>query len=223
MKRLMFTMGMMVMRAADAVADATGGAPTPVKPTEKVYSSEKLTKIRADKTAKLAEIRAELDEDKAFELNTQLFDLKNAERTEIAGLKAAENAAEIEAKRSAKIAELSTLVSLGVTLAAVNADKKATDEDKASAKLAFDTAFDGISNQLFGAVPKAAGTPKAGGGTKSGAQKADIVEWYKAHRAAGMDHTAALKAVSDVNGVARGSAWGPVNEYRISIGEKQSD
>lgn len=206
----------------DAATAAKGGAAasTVAAVTAKVYTSEKMTSIQAAKKAKLAEVRAEVDEDKAFELNTELFKLGQDERAEIAHLKAEDNKAEMEAKRAEKVKQLTTLVDLGGKLAAINADKKASDEDKASAKLAYDTLFDAISNQLLGSAPRVVSAPKAGGGEKSGAQKEQIVEWYKAHRAAGLDHTAALKAVTDINGVARGSAWGPVDSYRISIGEK---
>lgn len=201
-------------------AKSSEAASTVAALTAKVYTSAKLTEIKAAKKAKLAEVQKETDEDKAFELNTELFKLGQDERAEIAHLKAEDNKAEMEAKRAEKVKQLTTLVDLGSKLAVINADKKSTDEDKASAKLAYDTLFDAISNQLLGSAPRAAAVPKAGGGEKTGAQKEQIVEWYKAHRSAGLDHTAALKAVTDQNGVARGSAWGPVDAYRISIGEK---
>lgn len=185
----------------------------------KVYTSEKITALKAAKKAKLAEIMKETDEDKQFELNTELFKLGQDERAEIASLKAAEAAAENESKKAAKVKQLADLISMGAANTALQADKKATDEDKAASKLAFDTAFDAIANQLLGSVAKVA-TAKTSGGKTEGAQKEQIVAWYQAHRAAGLDHTAALKAVTDQNGVARGSAWGPVDAYRKSIGEK---
>lgn len=207
----------------DAAVDAAkgGAAATQVAAiTAKVYDSSELQKIKADKTAKLKELQAETDEDKAFELNTELFNLKQAERAEVAKLKAADVAAEIEAKKAATVANLTALIAMGSANDKVQAGK-GSDEDKAASKLAFDTAFDAIANKLLGSVPKVATiSAKATGGGNTGAQKEQIVEWYKAHRAAGLDHTAALKAVTDVNGVARGSAWGPVDAYRISIGEK---
>lgn len=212
MKRLLFTIGYAWFMLSPDADDS--GAPAP-----KQYTSEKLTEIRAAKKAKLAEMKAEMDEDKAFELNTQLFKLGADERAEIASLKAAELNAENEAKRAAKVKQLADLIAMGAANDAVQADKKATDETKAASKLAYDAAFDAIANQLLGSVAKVS-APKADGKEGNGAQKEQIVEWYKAHRASGKDHTAALKAVTDENGVARGSAWGPVDAYRKSIGEK---
>lgn len=209
------------MDAAVAATETAAAASTTAAVTTKVYNSEKLTEIRAAKKAKLAEMKAEMDEDKAFELNTQLFKLGADERAEIASLKAAELNAENEAKRALKVKQLSDLVTMGADNAALQADKKATDEAKAASKLAYDAAFDAIANQLLGSVAKAPLSHKSvDGKTEGGAQKEQIVEWYKAHRAAGKDHTAALKSVTEENSVARGSAWGPVDAYRKSIGEK---
>lgn len=186
----------------------------------KVYTSEKLTELSAKRAELLTAIRNEQDEDKAFELNQELFGIGQQIKAENARLKAEDLKAEIEAKRAAKISELSKLVQLGITNDKVAADKKATDEDKAAAKLAYDTQFDVIANQILGSVPKAPAAAKKSGEPKAGAQKAQIVEWYKGYRAEGHDHTTSMKMVIESNGVSRGSAWGPIDEYRKSIGEK---
>lgn len=189
-------------------------------PVTKVYNSDKLTELSAKRAELLAQIRNEQDEDKAFELNQELFGIGQQMKAETARLKAEDLKAEIEAKRAAKIAELTKLVELGIVNDKVAADKKATDEGKAAAKLAYDTQFDVIANQILGSVHKAHATAKKSGEPKSGAQKAQIVEWYKGYRAEGNDHTTSIKMVIESNGVSRGSAWGPIDEYRKSIGEK---
>lgn len=193
---------------------------TPVAEVVKVYTSEKLTEIKSAQSAKLAALRSEENEEVAFELNTELFKLKQDERAELARLKAEDLKAEIEAKRAAKVAELTKLVDLAIANDKVASDKKATAEDKDAAKLAFDAQFDAIANQILGSVPKVATAAKVSGEGKAGAQKGQIVELYKGYRSSGMAHTEAMKAVIEQNGVSRGSAWGPIDAYRKETGDK---
>lgn len=192
--------------------DAAGPAP-------KVYDSPELQKVRAAIKEKLAAVRAETDDEKSFALNEELFNLRKEERGELAKLKAAEAQAELDARRSERVKLLDDLLAMHIANTSMQADKKASTEDKAASQSAFDAAREVVANELLAkyAKPVSAGTGVKTGATSAKAEQ--IVEWYKGFRASGNDHTAALKAVTDTHGVPKGSAWGPVNKYRISIGE----
>lgn len=196
---------------------------TPVAaPVVKVYTSEKLTELTGKRAELLTAIRNEQDEDKAFELNQELFGIGQQIKAENARLKAEDMKAEIEAKRAAKVAELSKLVELGIANDKVAADKKATDEDKAAAKLAYDTQFDVIANQILGSVPKAPTAAKVaggGGGTAKAGTSTEIVEKHQANIAAGMSATDSKKALVDA-GFARGTVGAAILAWERASGQK---
>lgn len=181
---------------------------TTTAPVVKVYSSDKLTELSAKRAELLAQIRNEQDEDKAFELNQELFGIGQQMKAETARLKAEEAKAEIEAKRAAKIANLTKLVELGIANDKVAADKKATEEDKAAAKLAYDTQFDVIANQILGSIPKAPAAAKSTGAPVKGTS-AEIVEKHQANLAAGMNATESKKALVE-QGFSRGTVGAAV-------------
>lgn len=187
-------------------------------PVVKVYSSEKLTELTAKRAELLAQIRNEQDEDKAFELNQELFGIGQQMKAETARLKAEEAKAEIEAKRTAKIAELTKLVDLAIANDKVASDKKATEEDKAAAKLSFDEQFNVIANQILGSVPKAPSAPKTEGTAKSGTS-AEIVEKHQANLAAGMNATDSKKALVE-QGFSRGTVGAAVLAWEKANGIK---
>lgn len=194
---------------------------TPVQ-APKVYTSEKLNELSAKRAELLAAIRNEQDEDKAFELNQELFGIGQQIKAENARLKAEDLKAEIEAKRAAKIAELTKLVELGIANDKVAADKKATEEDKAAAKLAYDTQFDVIANQILGSVPKAPTAAKvagSGGGTAKAGTSAEIVEKHQANMAAGMSATDSKKALVEA-GFARGTVGAAILAWERASGQK---
>lgn len=192
---------------------------TPVQ-APKVYTSEKLNELSAKRAELLAAIRNEQDEDKAFELNQELFGIGQQIKAENARLKAEDLKAEIEAKRAAKIAELTKLVELGIVNDKVAADKKATEEDKAAAKLAYDTQFDVIANQILGSVPKAPTAAKAsGGGASKSGTSAEIVEKHQANLAAGMSSTDSKKSLVEA-GYARGTVGAAVLAWERANGAK---
>lgn len=193
---------------------------TPVSaPVVKVYTSEKLTELKGKRAELLNAIRFEIDEDKAFELNQELFGIGQQMKAEIASLKAEDAKAEIEAKRAAKVAELTNLVNLGIVNDKVAADKKSTDEDKAAAKLAFDTAFDAISNQILGSVPKVATAKAAGGAVSKSGTSAEIVEKHQANLAAGMSSTDSKKTLVE-QGFSRGTVGAAILAWERSNGIK---
>jgi hypothetical protein len=185
----------------------------------KVYTSEKLTELKGKRAELMAAIRTEQDDDKAFELNQELFGIGQQMKAEVARLKAEEAKAENEAKRAAKIAELSKLVNLGIVNDKVAADKKATEEDKAAAKLAYDTQFDIIANQILGSLPKAPSAPKAEGGPAKSGTSAEIVEKHQANLAAGMNATDSKKALVE-QGFSRGTVGAAVLAWEKANGIK---
>lgn len=189
-------------------------------PVVKVYTSEKLTELQNTRSGLLAAIRNETDEDKAFELNQELFGIGQQMKAEVARLKAEEARAEAEAKRAAKIGELTKLVDLAIANDKVASDKKATEEDKAAAKLALDAQFDVIANQILGSVPKVAAVKSAG--TGEGGKKgtsAEIVEKHQANLAAGMTSTDSKKALVEA-GYSRGTVGAAVLAWEKEQGIK---
>ena len=188
-------------------------------PVVKVYTSEKLTELTGKRAELMAAIRTEEDDDKAFELNQELFGIGQQMKAEVARLKAEEAKAENEAKRTAKIAELTKLVELGILKDKVAVDKKASEEDKAAVKLAYDTHFDIIANQILGSVPKLPSAPKAEGGPAKSGTSAEIVEKHQANLAAGMNATESKKALVE-QGFSRGTvgaavlAWEKANNLK---------
>ena len=130
--------------------DTTQTAANVAAQIEKVYVSDKLTALKAEG----AEIWAKLTtcqygSKEALEANIAMAKNNQAQQAEIAALKKEEQDAIVAAKRNERVALVDTLVGAALNNATVQADKKATAEDKADAADKFAVAREVVVNELL--------------------------------------------------------------------------
>lgn len=190
----------------------------PVVPT-----SEKLTALNNDRKTKFQEAMAlEYGTKEQNDALTAVFKIDGEIRAELSAIKQAEAAAKIAELRNGQIAKLAERDNALRALDAVNANKKASDEEKQAAHDAFNALNEPIVNALLSkyAVAKPAnvapdGTAKVAG-TK-GATSATIEGKLMAHINAGKTSTEAVKLVIE-EGFSRGTT-GAVRTQMVKDGK----
>lgn len=214
-----------------AIADGTGGATATAtaNATANVVkfepTSDKLTELKAAKKAAWDKFRQieDVDSKEYSDAQTELLKINSDIKAEVANIIALKNAAELAEKRNARVALIDNYDAAVIALSTVNADKKASDADKATAADNVAKAREIIVNEL---LAKFAGSSTAKltvqtdkpAGTK-GATSAAIREAFIANRAAGMTDTENVKAII-ASGHSRGTTGAVVLAYQREIGEK---
>jgi len=192
--------------------ELTGGGNAAGTPVE--LTSDKLTELKASRKAAWAEMLKHEDPDTAEALAAKqaVWKIDGEIAAEKQAMKKAVNDAKIQEARNERLKMNENQFTAYDALKAILADKKATDEQKAAAQTAFDTAKELVNNALLGSMaakPKAAKTDgEQSEGSKS-EQKAAILELYKA----GKKHSEIEAA-----GYARSTVWHVIDKA-IKAGE----
>jgi len=183
---------------------------------QKVYTSDKLTALRAARKVEAGKLNAIEDtesEDYAKQFDI-VFKADQEIKAEIANLKQAEREAEIQEKRAAKVSLFDTCITAWDANTAAQADKKMSLEDKNAVYDAYKTAREVVVNMLLGTVAKPAtastGTAGASTGT-AGANAEAIVALFLAGE---------TLAQIEAKGYAKSTVWHAVNNYKIAQGLK---
>lgn len=188
-----------------AIAEGTGGAAT-----AKVYTSDKLTALNAERKEKFTSVMSlEYGTKEQNDGLTEVFAIDAKIRAEIAALKTAEKEAETAELRNKEVAKLAERDAALVAMNAEFARKGATDDTKAITKEAFDKLNEPIISALlskFGGVKPASvsanGEAKTGGA--KGGTSATIRQMILDHVAAGKTPTEACKLIVEA-GYSRGT------------------
>ena len=193
-------------------------------PIVKVYNSEKLTQLRADKKAAWEALNNqnpeagtvyEFDSPEWLKQSMEVFRIGKLIDGEIAALKQAEVDAELSVKRSERVALNTAQLAAYDAMLAVNADKKATQEAKYAAAETFRIAKEVVDNELlakYASAKSVTTTATSTGGGERGATGAKILERLRAHIAEGKTSTDAVKSV-----IAEGFSRGTVGSVRTQM------
>ena len=188
-----------------------------VTPTnEKIQDLEAQIILKKAERKQLAMQDDSAENDEALEkIGLDLYKLNQLIKAEVGNIAKAEIAAKVEAERNKRKAIATDFEAL------VLAHNSAKGEAKAELSAQLDTARESLINELLSgkAAPVRTATAKADGTAKVSAKSAEIVAMYVQGLNEGLDHTKALASVV-ATGVPKGSAWGPVDKYRIANGLK---
>ena len=213
-----------MLHTADANEVNTGAANVAAQ-AEKVYTSDKLTALQAEG----AEIWAKLTtcqygSKEALEANIAMAKNNQAQQNEIAALKKAEQDEILAAKRNERVALVDKLLECHTAYNMVNADKKASAEDKNAAADAFNAAREVVVNEVLAkyaaskpSKPATEGVAPTGG--SRGKTGEEIRSLFIANRQTGMSDTDNVKAIIAA-GYSRGTTGAVVLAYQREIGEK---
>ena len=194
MKKLMFTVGMYATMFLDPIAGNATQTPPPAPPLE----SEKLTELKA----KLVEQDAKCQEAKTFDERMKLMGEIMATQNAIVSEEAAIKKANVEALKKAaadkKVAMVTDFEAAVLADAAIQSDKKATDEAKAESTAKLTALRDNLKNEVLGSVKiaPAVGGAAVGGGSKGETGKA-IIALHEANLAAGKTPTESKKLIGE--------------------------
>lgn len=213
-------MSMLFMYSADAenTQGNGGGQVTQLQPEP---TSEKLDDLKKQRTEVFGKIKQAENEEEMVKLTGELQRVDREISAEKLAIKKAENDAKIAEERAKRVKLVDDLLDLNVKNNTIQADKKASAEDKETAKLAFEAAREVVVNELlarYGTAKPAVSATKSEGGSK-GKIGHEIVELFKGHRAAGLTDAAAIKAIIEA-GYSRGTTGAVVLAYQRQIGEK---
>lgn len=182
---------------------------TPVVNIAPAPTSEKLTQLNADADRIWAELGTHpRTSPEAAELRNQMIKNEGDIKAEIAAIKKTENDAKIAEKRAAELSVLNSYTDAVLSNAAVQADKKASIEDKNASSDSLAAIHETLVNKLLGKVsaPRTSAPSDKPAGTR-GATGSAIKEMLLAKLAAGgVTVTQALKDTIAEGNFSRGTA-----------------
>lgn len=213
MKKLMFTVGMLMYTAIEGAA---GGNSEGAKQSAPPLESEKLTELNAKLLKQDEFLTAAKTFDERMKAMGEMMATQEAIKTEEASIKKANVAAAIKAANDKKTAMVDNFAAAVLADAKVQAGKGTADE-KAASTAELTKLSDELKNAVLGSVKAAPTTTGAATGGKGETGK-KIIAAYLAGIASGLDSTAAKKAIiadpyDNVTTFSRGTVGAEVKAY----------